>query len=139
MLAGVETGAGCGCEHLADSVHPHNARRRGEDGQERTPHWHFEEDIKGARRRYCVIRVLHGFDVMGWEQLLFHRIKPVFVFDGGTPELKRRTVQHRRVLRERQEHNLKKAAEKILVAQLKQAALTATVRALGRCSSFIAE
>ena len=67
-------------------------------------------------------------DTTGCEQLLFHRIRPVFVFDGGTPELKRRTVQHRRVLRERQEHNLRKAAEKILVAQLKQAALATKVR-----------
>lgn len=35
-------------------------------------------------------------------QLLFHRIRPVFVFDGGTPALKRKTVMTRKQRRENQ-------------------------------------
>lgn len=53
-------------------------------------------------------------------QLLHNRIKPVFVFDGATPTLKIQTVRTRRLLREKQEINVKKTAEKILLAKLKQ-------------------
>ena len=35
-------------------------------------------------------------------KLLFHRIRPLFVFDGATPELKLRVVQARRKGREKQ-------------------------------------
>ena len=56
-------------------------------------------------------------------KLLFHRIRPIFVFDGDTPHLKKNTTSRRRKLRERQEENYSKAAQKILVLQMKQAAL----------------
>jgi XPG N-terminal domain len=35
-------------------------------------------------------------------RLLFHRIRPVFVFDGATPSLKLNTIRARRSLREKQ-------------------------------------
>lgn len=35
-------------------------------------------------------------------RLLYHRIRPLFVFDGATPELKLRTVRSRRNIRESQ-------------------------------------
>ena len=54
-------------------------------------------------------------------KLLFHKIKPVFVFDGGTPLIKLRTIRARRVIRERQDDNLKKAAQQLLLSRLKQA------------------
>lgn len=53
-------------------------------------------------------------------KLLHNRIKPVFVFDGATPTLKLRTTRARKVIRDRQEGDLKKAAERILVSQIKQ-------------------
>ena len=56
-------------------------------------------------------------------KLLFHRIRPIFVFDGDTPHLKKNTTSRRRKIRERQEENYVKAAQKILVLQMKQAAL----------------
>lgn len=56
-------------------------------------------------------------------KLMFNKIKPVFVFDGATPTLKIQTVRNRRKLRERQEVNLKKQAERILMGRLKQYAL----------------
>ncbi|MCI23842.1 DNA repair UVH3-like protein, partial [Trifolium medium] len=48
-------------------------------------------------------------------KLLFLRTKPVFVFDGGTPVLKRRTVIARRRQRENAQAKVRKTAEKLLL------------------------
>ncbi|RDX72864.1 DNA repair protein UVH3, partial [Mucuna pruriens] len=48
-------------------------------------------------------------------KLLFLRTKPVFVFDGGTPALKRRTVIARRRQRENAQAKVRKTAEKMLL------------------------
>lgn len=48
---------------------------------------HTGEGLTNAHVRYFFNRV---------ERLLYHRIRPVFVFDGGTPQLKRKTVVARR-------------------------------------------
>lgn len=48
-------------------------------------------------------------------KLLFLRTKPVFVFDGGTPALKRRTVVARRRQRENAQAKIRKTAEKLLL------------------------
>ncbi|KAL6139633.1 hypothetical protein ACLB2K_057935 [Fragaria x ananassa] len=52
-------------------------------------------------------------------KLLYLRTKPVFVFDGGTPALKRRTVIGRRRQRENSQAKLRKTAEKLLLNHLK--------------------
>ncbi|KAE9449160.1 hypothetical protein C3L33_18941, partial [Rhododendron williamsianum] len=52
-------------------------------------------------------------------KLLFLRTKPVFVFDGATPALKRRTVIARRRQRENAQTKIRKTAEKLLINQLK--------------------
>ncbi|XP_050382695.1 DNA repair protein UVH3 isoform X2 [Argentina anserina] len=52
-------------------------------------------------------------------KLLYLRTKPVFVFDGGTPALKRRTVIARRRQRENSQAKLRKTAEKLLLNHLK--------------------
>ncbi|TKY63259.1 DNA repair protein UVH3 [Spatholobus suberectus] len=52
-------------------------------------------------------------------KLLFLRTKPVFVFDGGTPALKRRTVIARRRQRENAQAKVRKTAEKLLLNHLK--------------------
>ncbi|PNY13624.1 DNA repair protein uvh3-like, partial [Trifolium pratense] len=52
-------------------------------------------------------------------KLLFLRTKPVFVFDGGTPALKRRTVITRRRQRENAQAKVRKTAEKLLLNQVK--------------------
>jgi DNA excision repair protein ERCC-5 len=62
-------------------------------------------------------------------RLLFHNIRPVFVFDGAAPALKRRTVVERRRRREQQEARLRLTAEKLLLNRVKQAALAAVQEA----------
>ncbi|KAL4452206.1 hypothetical protein ABPG75_007868 [Micractinium tetrahymenae] len=56
-------------------------------------------------------------------KLLFHRIRPVFIFDGSTPALKQQTVATRRRRREQQSARVNRLAEKLLLNQLKQSAL----------------
>ncbi|GFQ04377.1 DNA repair protein uvh3 [Phtheirospermum japonicum] len=53
-------------------------------------------------------------------KLLFLRTRPVFVFDGGTPALKRRTVIARRRQRENAQAKIRKTAEKLLLNHLKE-------------------
>ncbi|KAL5974331.1 hypothetical protein ACLOJK_030995 [Asimina triloba] len=52
-------------------------------------------------------------------KLLFLRTKPVFVFDGGTPALKRRTVAARRRHRDNAQAKIRKTAEKLLLNHLR--------------------
>lgn len=68
-------------------------------------------------------------------RLLFHRIKPVFVFDGATPALKRQTVIARRRQREKQNARLRRTAEKLLLNQLKQHALAQVASQSGETPS----
>ncbi|KAK3821945.1 MAG: XPG N-terminal domain-containing protein [Linnemannia gamsii] len=56
-------------------------------------------------------------------KLLYFNVKPVFVFDGGTPALKRLTIVERRKQRRNNENMVKKTAEKLLAAQLRLRAL----------------
>ena len=60
---------------------------------------------------------MHGIRPM--RRLLFHNIKPVFVFDGVAPAIKRRTTLLRRQRRELAGAKTKKIAEKLLLARLK--------------------
>ncbi|XP_038903932.1 DNA repair protein UVH3 isoform X2 [Benincasa hispida] len=52
-------------------------------------------------------------------KLLFLRTKPVFVFDGATPALKRRTLIARRRQRENAQAKVRKTAEKLLLNHIK--------------------
>ncbi|KAG5186038.1 XPG N-terminal domain-containing protein, partial [Tribonema minus] len=61
-------------------------------------------------------------------KLLYHRIRPVFVFDGGAPSLKEQTLRARRRMRQDAEVNVTKQAQRILTAQLKRIA-TANAKA----------
>ena len=58
-------------------------------------------------------------------RLLFHRIRPIFVFDGGTPALKRRTVLMRNERREAQGAKLRKAAQRLLMLQFEKSRIEA--------------
>jgi DNA excision repair protein ERCC-5 len=50
--------------------------------------------------------------------MLFHKIKPVFVFDGATPELKRHTVASRRQQHDNAAVRLRRTAEKLFANKL---------------------
>ncbi|KAF9354599.1 DNA repair protein rad2 [Mortierella sp. AD094] len=56
-------------------------------------------------------------------KLLYYNIKPIFVFDGGTPALKRLTIQERRRRKKQDANMVKRTAEKLLAAQLRLHAL----------------
>lgn len=56
-------------------------------------------------------------------KLLYLNIKPIFVFDGSTPALKKKTVAERRRRREQQDARVKRTAEKLLLNRLKQYAV----------------
>lgn len=51
-------------------------------------------------------------------KLLYFGIKPVFVFDGGVPVLKRKTIQKRKERREGKRDDATRAAKRILAKQL---------------------
>ena len=56
-------------------------------------------------------------------KLLMNGIRPVFVFDGGTPELKRNTLIARKQRRSDESQNVTRTAQKLLINTLKQLAL----------------
>jgi DNA excision repair protein ERCC-5 len=51
-------------------------------------------------------------------KLLFLRVRPVFVFDGATPALKRRTLAARRRHRDAAQAKVRKTAEKLLLSHV---------------------
>jgi DNA excision repair protein ERCC-5 len=55
-------------------------------------------------------------------KLLFIGIKPVFVFDGGAPALKRQTINHRKSRREGKRDDAVRTAGKLLAIQMQRAA-----------------
>eukprot|EP01080_Neovahlkampfia_damariscottae_P002393 gene2393-2857_t len=55
--------------------------------------------------------------------LLFHGVKPVFVFDGKTPELKKRTIENRKKGMEKDQIKLIKIARKLALNKLEKSSL----------------
>ncbi|KAJ6609224.1 hypothetical protein B0H10DRAFT_2065124 [Mycena sp. CBHHK59/15] len=75
-------------------------------------------------------RALSNAHVLGFlrriAKLLFYGIKPVFVFDGGAPALKRNTLNERRQKKSGAATSHAKLAEKLLAAQMRRVALNQT-------------
>ena len=59
-------------------------------------------------------------------RLLFQHVRPVFVFDGATPALKRRTLNERKRARGLAEFNVNKTAQKLVLNELKRQRLAHT-------------
>ncbi|KAE9525179.1 hypothetical protein AGLY_014423 [Aphis glycines] len=62
-------------------------------------------------------------------KLLFYGIKPIFVFDGGVPELKKITIAQRQAQKNRAKKSTGKTKEKLLKNMLEQAALKTVMNA----------
>jgi DNA excision repair protein ERCC-5 len=68
-------------------------------------------------------------------KLLYHRIRPVFIFDGQTPLIKKNTTNLRRKFRDTGDQDKKALARKILLSQLRQRALRTDMGDTGAISS----
>ncbi|KDE04745.1 hypothetical protein MVLG_04802 [Microbotryum lychnidis-dioicae p1A1 Lamole] len=79
--------------------------------------------------------VLKGAHVMGTfrriMKLIYHGIRPVFVFDGKAPMLKMRTLDNRRKRKQGAGRNAAKTAQLLLSAQLRAAAAGAALQRRG--------
>jgi DNA excision repair protein ERCC-5 len=53
-------------------------------------------------------------------KLLFHGVRPIFVFDGGAPVLKKRTLLRRQQRRDTQASKMKRTAHKLLARELQR-------------------
>uniref|UniRef100_A0A2H8TPS1 DNA repair protein complementing XP-G cells n=1 Tax=Melanaphis sacchari TaxID=742174 RepID=A0A2H8TPS1_9HEMI len=62
-------------------------------------------------------------------KLLFYGIKPIFVFDGGVPELKKITIAQRQAQKSRAKKLTGKTKEKLLKNMLEQAAIKTVINA----------
>jgi DNA excision repair protein ERCC-5 len=65
-------------------------------------------------------------------KLLYYGIDAVFVFDGAVPALKRRTRERRRRHQSKQQARLRRAAERLLLAQLHASKTVSQVSKIGR-------
>uniref|UniRef100_A0A4W3H6I7 DNA repair protein complementing XP-G cells n=1 Tax=Callorhinchus milii TaxID=7868 RepID=A0A4W3H6I7_CALMI len=85
----------------------------------------LNQAVKGARDRHG--NAIHNAHLLTLFhrlcKLLFHRIRPIFVFDGKAPLLKKQTLANRRQRKELATRESKKTTDKLLKTILKRQAL----------------
>ncbi|KAF4613656.1 hypothetical protein D9613_007910 [Agrocybe pediades] len=84
--------------------------------------YQFQATMRDKEGRALVNAHLLGF-LRRISKLLFYGIKPVFVFDGGAPALKRSTLNERKKKKSGAASSHVKLAEKLLAAQMRREAL----------------
>ncbi|PLW44401.1 hypothetical protein PCASD_04486 [Puccinia coronata f. sp. avenae] len=84
--------------------------------------YQFQKAMRDREGKAIVNSHILGF-LRRISKLLYYGIKPVFVFDGGVPTLKRQTINERKRRKRGVQDNLAKTAEKLLAAQLRQVAV----------------
>ncbi|CAE6423076.1 unnamed protein product [Rhizoctonia solani] len=84
--------------------------------------YQFQATMRDKEGRALVNAHILGF-LRRISKLLFYGIKPVFVFDGGAPVLKRNTIIERKKRKSGAAASHAKVAEKLLAAQLRREAL----------------
>ncbi|KAJ1307245.1 hypothetical protein OPQ81_001358 [Rhizoctonia solani] len=87
--------------------------------------YQFQATMRDKEGRALVNAHILGF-LRRISKLLFYGIKPVFVFDGGAPVLKRNTIAERKKRKSGAAASHAKVAEKLLAAQLRREALRLT-------------
>ncbi|CUA75861.1 DNA repair protein UVH3 [Rhizoctonia solani] len=87
--------------------------------------YQFQATMRDKEGRALVNAHILGF-LRRISKLLFYGIKPVFVFDGGAPVLKRSTIAERKKRKSGAAASHAKVAEKLLAAQLRREALRHT-------------
>ncbi|QRV89469.1 DNA repair protein UVH3 [Ceratobasidium sp. AG-Ba] len=87
--------------------------------------YQFQATMRDKDGRALVNAHILGF-LRRISKLLFYGIKPVFVFDGGAPVLKRSTINERKKRKSGAAASHAKVAEKLLAAQLRREALRHT-------------
>ncbi|CAE6413835.1 unnamed protein product [Rhizoctonia solani] len=87
--------------------------------------YQFQATMRDKEGRALVNAHILGF-IRRISKLLFYGIKPVFVFDGGAPVLKRSTIAERKRRKSGAAASHAKVAEKLLAAQLRREALRHT-------------
>ena len=112
-------GPGGGHLHLAQPVREGLQGHPGQWSGQRSPAWPLPQVGGSCLPGTCLIS-LSLFRIC---KLLFYRIKPVFVFDGAPPQLKRETLARRRMKRSKESRVAKAASEKILTNYLQRQAV----------------
>ncbi|CAE6427572.1 unnamed protein product [Rhizoctonia solani] len=87
--------------------------------------YQFQATMRDKEGRALVNAHILGF-LRRTSKLLFYGIKPVFVFDGGAPVLKRNTIAERKRRKSGAAASHAKVAERLLAAQLRREALRHT-------------